>query len=474
MTRRHIRNGRSSNRASSARLLSACSVLLAATLGACAAGQGGATGAGGDGATTSGGGGTTTSLSTTSSTASVGGGGAGGGAGGAGGETTGTGGTGGTAGTGGTGGASTSSSAPGGAGGSGGAGGAGGGPIGAGRVVLLAGSGTEMLGGAFAEGAGWTTSDIPSGTTSAPAVALLSPDNGVAVLRPVGSAQPLFSKWNGSTFGAPLGIGMQASAQGEPVVAAGDAVFSVGYWGTDNLHYYAKYAGQMGGWSPVNEAVKPAGGGQSFGSCAPFVSTLPGEVFLAHTGTDGKVYEQRRTAGGWEAATGHDVGGAKTDVTATIATLAGGQEDLLIVYVLAANSQIGWIARKSGASPTWTSGATITDALTMDRVVVAALPDGGAVIAFRGLNSGVYTSIYKPGANPAWSAPAALAALSYTTPSHPAIAPGIGVAQAELAFVDSVTGAVLHARLVNGAWGAPEVVGGADLQFVGMASSAGE
>jgi hypothetical protein len=185
---------------------------------------------------------------------------------------------------------------------------------------------------------------------------------------------------------------------------------------------------------------------------------------------NGAVYEQLRVAGAWQPATGHDVGGGSTTVGPTILGLAGGAEDLMIVYVKASNSQIGWMTRQAGAPGAWSAGALITDALTQTSIAAAALPNGGAVMAFRGLNSGVYTSIYTPGANPPWSAPAALASPNYTTPSMPAVAPGLGPALAELAFVDAATGNVLHSRRLNGQWSAPQAIGGTGLQFVGMAS----
>ena len=69
----------------------------------------------------------------------------------------------------------------------------------------------------------------------------------------------------------------------------------------------------------------------------------------------------------------------------------------------------------------------------------------------------VYASRYTPNGVPAWSAPAAIAAPNVSTPSSPAIAPGIGGADAELVYVDAPTGAVKHTRLTGAVWSAADL-----------------
>lgn len=338
-----------------------------------------------------------------------------------------------------------------------------------GKVLLLAGGASSLLEATFDENGGWSTTTAASGVGSAPAVAMEAELAGLGLYLGTSGNAPLFVKWDGAGFTAPLGIGMQPSAKGSPSMVRGADAYFAGYWGTENAHYLVRYTGAMGGWS-LPEPVQPPGGFHSLGNSEPSVAMSGNDVILVHAGTDGKVYEQLRVAGEWQAATGHDVGGVSTTVAPTIIRLSGGSDDLMIVYVNASNSQIGWLARTAGAPAAWSAGAAIADALTQTQVAAAPLPNGGAVIAFRGLNSGVYTSVYSPGANPPWSPAAALASPNHMTPSKPAVAPGLGAAQAELAFVDTATGSALHSRLVNAQWSAPQVVGGAALQFVGMAS----
>jgi hypothetical protein len=335
----------------------------------------------------------------------------------------------------------------------------------------MAGSGSGLIGGVFTEGAGWSVTTIVSTTSVPPAVALESSTFGVALFRSAADSHLLFTKWDGAGFSAPLGIGMLGVGQGGPSMVFAAGAYPVGYWGTDNKHWFAKYAGLGGGWSPVAEAVQPMGGGQSFGSSPPAIAGVGADFYLVHAGTDGKIYEQPRIANAWSAAVGHDVGGVQTTISPTVVALSGNAEDMMIVYVVSANSQIGWLTRKTGAPPVWNNGALIANALTQDRVAVAALPGGGAVMAFRGLNTNLYTSRYTPGANPAWSAPAALANPNFATPSSPAVAPGIGGADAELVFADGGTGQAWHSRLVGQVWQAPTSIGGSGVQFVGAASA---
>ncbi|MBK8254418.1 MAG: hypothetical protein IPK82_17330 [Polyangiaceae bacterium] len=428
--------------------------------GACAAAQS-STGTGGEAGaaasssvTSSSSGGSTSSGETstsTSSSASTGGMGGAGGSGGGSSTTT-------TASTGGSGGATTSSTSS--------TSGTGGGAPKPELVALV--GGTNMYGCSFAESDGWTVQNL-TGTTNAPtAVTAESVAAAVGLFRSGSAAELRFTKWDGSTWTGPLTIGMQAQAQGAPSMRLINPQSAVGYWGSDNKHYFAQYAGQNGGWSPVAEPVQPPAGVHSFGSSAPSIATLAAEVYLAHAGTDGKVYEQKRAAGVWQSAAGHDVGGINTAVTPTMVTLTGAGEDLMIVYALASNSQIGWITRKTMPAGQWSSGAVITDALTQTAVSVAPLPNGGAVMAFRGLNTNVYASVYQPGANPPWSAPMQVGGAGLTTPSAPAVAPGAGMATAELLVADTQSQFAKHSRLINGVWTTPVDAAGPGVSFVGL------
>jgi hypothetical protein len=141
-------------------------------------------------------------------------------------------------------------------------------------------------------------------------------------------------------------------------------------------------------------------------------------------------------------------------------------QDLLIVFIQ--SSQVFWTAR-SGAI--WTAPAPIEmNALTGDPVALAALPNGRAVTAFRGLDGKLYASRYNPMQAPPWSTPAGIATPNYTIPSSPALAPGTGGYDAEMAFIDSATGAAYHSRLLNSSWSPPSPIGGTALTYVALTS----
>ena len=105
------------------------------------------------------------------------------------------------------------------------------------------------------------------------------------------------------------------------------------------------------------------------------------------------------------------------------------------------------------------------DAFTNDPAALASASGNGAVLAFRGTNAMLYTTTYTPGANPPWSAPKAFGA---STEAAPALATGIGGAEAEMVFVSG--GAVKHARLTAGVWSAASPVGGVAIAGVALAT----
>lgn len=81
----------------------------------------------------------------------------------------------------------------------------------------------------------------------------------------------------------------------------------------------------------------------------------------------------------------------------------------------------------------------------------------------------MYSSTYSAAPSPSWSTPAALASPGWATPSTPALAPGVGGAQAEMVFIDASNGAAEHARY-GATWSAPSAAGGTGLAAVGAAS----
>lgn len=412
---------------------------------ACAAGKSGTEGGGGDASTTS----STTSSSTTT-TSSTGGGGTGGatttggggsgGQGGAGGATT----TGG-GGQGGAGGATTTGG--GGAGGQGGTGGGGGAPPTETAIALAAGS-ASILAADHHPNEAWASAALAGGTTFAPATTLFSVTEGVGLIRSSADGQLLFTKYASGSFSGFLAIGNLAQSMDAPAMTAFGNAAAVAYHKADFKHYFALYNGPMAGWSPVAEPIL-ANNIQSFGPSAPSIAIVNGDVLVAYAGDNGNLYDQRRANGVWDPAMGHGVDGT-IQLSPSIIGITAGTKEAMIAYVRKTDTQVMFTVRAAGV---WTAPAPVPDAFTNDVVALAPTPSGGAVLAFRGLNTMLYTSVYSPG-NGSWSAPQSFGT-SVNAP--PALARGIGGNDAEMVLVAG--GEAKHASLSAGIWSATTTLG---------------
>jgi hypothetical protein len=152
---------------------------------------------------------------------------------------------------------------------------------------------------------------------------------------------------------------------------------------------------------------------------------------------------------------------ASFNVPASIIPLSAGPE-LMMVYVQSDTK----IMVTTRTSATWTAPIFLYTALTNNRVALAPLPGGGAIMAFRGTDGKAYWSTYTSGA---WSSVAALYSPNISISGSPAVTHGIGGKTAEIAFVQG-DGKAYHASLSSGTWSVPETVGGTSLVGVAITS----
>jgi len=450
-------------------------VTLAAVGGACAAGSeqpptGAAatgepsTGSGGnDSATTSdaaSGGSASSNSSGTQATSSSGGpgsGGAGAGGPGSGGDGPGSGGAGGVGP--GAGGAGGESSGSGGAGGGGGGGGAG--PT-SGIVTFFA---VKAIG-AFAavrdQNGVYQTDDL-GGTyaSTRPALTMRNATAATGLVRG-NSGTLLYTTFNGSAWLAPAPVGGAITTDDVPAIASAlDGSAHGTFHGTDDKLYYSLFDGS--GFDPDDDPVGGSGASQAFGPTPGSIAVVDGDPIVVQAGADGDVYVLARAGAGWAAPV--QIAVTATDAVVTPAMSAidpqnGG--DALLVFA-GADSKLYWSIRDGG----WSAPAEIAGALSTDPPSLTATPDG-AVVAFRGTNGGIYAALFD---GSGWEAPDPVVPISTTTASSPALAPGAGDADAELAFVAASNGSVVHVRLQNGAFGEPTTVGGTGLIGVALAAS---
>jgi hypothetical protein len=344
-------------------------------------------------------------------------------------------------------------------GGGGGGGQGGGGSPPAGPLVLLAGGGATVLAGEFTELSGWVTTTLTGATSDAPGVAKSSGSSAVGVLRSTANGgELLFTTWSPGSWSALTPVGSGITTRARPSISAADSVM-LAFQGDDFKHYYAQYDGV---WAP---SAEPIGGAvdQSFGPTPPSIAADGADAQVAFAGSNGDLFDQARAAV-WLAAHPHTLGSVAS-LSPTIVKLTN-SDDFLIAFVRSTDAKIVYTR---GHGSTWSAPVVVdANALSNLPVALAALPDTQALLAYRGQDGNVYWSRYL-GAN--WSVPLPLATPNVATSSTPAVATGIGSADAEMVFIDAATGGAMHARLQGASFAAPAPIGGAGLVHAAVSSA---
>ena len=305
-----------------------------------------------------------------------------------------------------------------------------------------------LIAGTYHPMSGWLTSPKTDATTEGIGIAFTDLQ-ATAVIRSTSSFGELrYATWTGdwSQFSA---IAAGVTTRATPAIAGAGSAAHVVFHGDNYRHYYAQR--QNGVWTTTAEAI----GGmatQSFGPTPASVAVLGADPIVAFAGDDGDLYDQTRMGGVWQPADPHGLGDV-VDLTPAIVPLVAAGSELLVVYVQN-NTQVRWTVRTGGA---WSAPADIAMALTATPVALTALPAGRALLAFRGNNGLLYTSLYDETAAPAWSLPAGISNPNVAITGIPAVAPGASGADAELAYVDA-NSVFYHSRLIAGAWSPPAMI----------------
>jgi hypothetical protein len=335
-------------------------------------------------------------------------------------------------------------------------------------ALLAMGSGGVVE--AVMQGGTWAAASSASpGGVAAPASPAIVAFGGGYLGAYVTSSSQLDGTVYASAWTSPAALGSQA-AQGTPALAVTGSMAHAVYWGGmgNGLYYSDDYAGS---WSAMSTKVQ-GDGGQSFGSSAPAAAGVGSSVVAVQSGSNGTLYDQIWTGGVWQDASSHPGTAVVPTIAPAIVALQGGSADALVVYVRSTNNDdhLEYTTRSSGA---WSTPAEVYDqggnsAYTGYTPSVAALPGGGAVVAWLGGNNMPYASIYAAGSG--WSAPAQIAAR--TLVSAPAIAQGVCGAQVMAAFVETSGGQVDVSTLAGVTWSSPTSIAQAtSMQSVAIASS---
>jgi hypothetical protein len=328
-------------------------------------------------------------------------------------------------------------------------------------VLLLAGSATNLLGGAFHPGGTWTTSTFGAGTNSGTSLTVNSAGVGVGAYTSPGGNVVNYTTWSGTAWSAPAAINAGAVAMGQPFLdAAGGATAHLTYQDNTFHFFYLAYSG--GSWSLTPQSI-----GSNYGPVPATIAARGADATVAFT--DGQsamvndVAAADLTGGSWQARV--DATGPESfSVPAVIIPLSSGPE-LLMVFEQNNGPQMMFATRTLG---TWSAPTALPNCLTNDRPALAPMPNGGAILAFRGTDTNLYWALYAGGA---WAPvqPFTAGGVSVTVP--PAVTHGVGGATAEIAYGVHQANAdqVLVARLFGAAWSAPTMVESSAAAVTGVA-----
>jgi hypothetical protein len=324
-------------------------------------------------------------------------------------------------------------------------------------VLFVGGSPGGCLGAELHPGGSWITTPLADATNLGTSLTFTSAGQGVAVISSTtGPGEVHAAIWSSTgwqPFSAPAA---GAIAHSQPFVDAnGGPVAHVIFQSQSFVYYYLAYSGvwtslpeSAGSYGPVAASIASLGADATIG----FIDGQAPHVNYAATSD--------RTGGSWQVP--EDIASANSTIPASIIALSAGPE-LMMVYVQNGGSQIMFTTRTAGA---WSTPAPVTNGVTNDRVALAPLPGGGAIMAFHGSDDFLYWNLYSGGA---WSPAAAFAAPNVSVSTTPAVTHGISGDTAEIAFVEA-GGAAYHASLAGGVWSAPVLIGGTGLNGVALAS----
>jgi hypothetical protein len=245
----------------------------------------------------------------------------------------------------------------------------------------------------------------------------------------------------------------------QPAIDAtgGSTVYAI-FQGTDYKFYSLFLTGGI--WSSPGVVGSP---NQVYGNVPPSIAALGDDATVGFidgaNNNDAAEADYTGSNGTWGA--GEDLTGSEDfNIPATIIPLSAGPE-LMLVFVDQQNQQVDYMLRTGG---TWSGVLNVANCLTYDKVALAPLPDGGAMLAIRGLDANLYYATWN---GTAWSAVTAYPGPT-ATDFTPAVAAGVNGDTAELAYVTA--GVAYHASLTGTNWSTAATLGGSGLNGVAIAS----
>jgi hypothetical protein len=339
-------------------------------------------------------------------------------------------------------------------------------------VVLVLGGGNVagVLTGELHPGGSWVSTLLGDATTFGPSLAITTTGTAYGLIRSEASHELRFTTWNSGAWTPFAAVGAGVTTREQPSIRAAGAAAHAVFHGDDFKYYHALFTGAA---IPQPEAVG-AGAGQSFGPSPAVIVASPtfpagatASVAFINGAAQNHVFSRDRGAASWNAEAQIDGGNTNFNLAPDLIRLSAGPE-LMAVWARTGDNQVLYATRSGGV---WSAAGLVPNTFSNDRVSVAELPGGAAILAFRGTDGFLYYAHY---ANGVWSAAAPFSTPNVAITASPAIAHGVGAgatqATAELAFT-MADGKVYASRLLGGVWAAPLLVGGANMNRVAIASA---
>jgi hypothetical protein len=344
------------------------------------------------------------------------------------------------------------------------------------RLFLLGTSANGVLCATYAPAGGWTASvDAAGSSNERPAVTMLDAQTGVGVFFQGAAPGPLraIELANGTCGAAVDGplkpdmtVAVTKAAPSAALLGGKAQVLFQGAEGVGTNHPF------VAAWDPAAKWAMPAQVDTNvFSEASAGLAASGTEMLAVYGGGDDNLYRVRFSAGAWQlpAVSFKDalLAPEQTNkaVTPGVTGLAGG-EWLVVFQEKLDPTQLRWLKGDGAVS---LPSAKIATALSSYPVSLATLA-GGAVLAYRGTNNGVYATVYDA-ANGAWGAIERIGGTTITTPASPAVAAGVCTHQAEVVYIDAADSVVKHAFLEAGVWSAPASVGGSATKGVAITRS---
>jgi len=331
-------------------------------------------------------------------------------------------------------------------------------------MALLAGGSSSIAEAVYDHGQ-WSPAGIVAGGASAQPGLVAFGTGYLGAFVGTGSAGALPLKWTAYTgsWSSPAQIAA-ALGPGAPALAVTSTIAHVVYWGSDDKFYHGTYS------TAWDSASDPVGSPQSFGPSGPAAAGLGADVLVAQSGQNGTLYDQT-WSGTWGAGNPHAGSLVETNLSPAVVALTGGVSDAMIVFVSAADAGVYYLQYTVRTSGTWSAPAYVYDATghvayTSSPPSLAALPAGGAIVAWLGGSPAyAYESVYAAGA---WSSPIAVS--NDTIVSPPSVAAGVCGSQAVVAYV-TTSGSVIVATLAGGTWTTVPIADASGMQTVAIATN---